>query len=186
MADPEPAPPAEDRTSHVDPVASPRRSNGPPSLVDVVEVQSVRSQMPPMTALDGLIEQSQWAKVVELLTPCAAVLPPPHLLLLAIALKESGAEGDDARRADRMSIQALAAMLDVPEQSPTALLLARRMQRRNWRQAPAPKARVQVALVAAAIAIGAFVGWAWDEYSDRRSVRPSAAPVAATDTHPAR
>lgn len=181
MAEPELArSPDDERSSGVEAVSPQRASGALASLVDVVEVQSVRTQIPPMHALDALIGQSQWSKVIEQLRPCESVLPATHQLLLAIALKESGVEGDEARRADRMSIKALATMLDVSDGSPTALLIARRVQRRQWHHAPAPKPRVQVALVVAAVLIGAFVGWVWDEWGDRRAAsRGAPAPSNA-------
>ncbi len=184
MAEPQPAAPTDLRDSHVTTVAPKRPTDEPPGLIDVVEVQSVRTQIPPMHALDALIGQSQWSKVIEQLTPCESVLPATHQLLLAIAIKESGVEGDAARRADRMSIQALATLLDVGEQSPTALLLARRVQRRDWRRAPAPKPRVQIAIIAAAIVIGAFVGLVWDEWNDRRAASHTAPEAPAEVTPP--
>ena len=183
MAEPRLADADESRTSHVSAVPSSRPNEATAGLIDVVEVQSVRTQIPPMHALDALIGQSQWSKVVEQLTPCESVLPATHQLLLAIAIKESGVEGDAARRADRMSIQALAALLDVGAESPTALLLARRVQRRDWRRAPAPKPRVQVAIIVAAIVIGAFVGWVWDEWNDRRAAARTA-PEPPTEVSP--
>ncbi len=172
--------PTEHAAPSVRPAGAPRLSNLPP-LGDIVETQSARAQVPPMGTLEGLIGQNQWARVVELLEPCADVMPAAHQLLYAVALRESGAEGDLARRADALSIRALATLLDVPDQSPVALMLARRVQRRNWRQAPAPKPRVQFALVVAAVVIGAFVGWVWDEWNDRRATaRTTRAPAAAS------
>lgn len=169
--------------------ADARSSVGVPAF-DVVEVQSPRAQLPPMASLDALIGQSQWAKIVETLAPVGDALPPAYMLVYAVALRELHGDEGATRQADALSIRALSGLLDVREGSPTALLLARRMQRRDWRRAPAPKPRVQIALVVIAVLLGASVGWMFDEYRDRqealratRAAINSDCPVLPGQTH---
>lgn len=150
-------------------------------VADLIEVQSPTAMIPPLHAIEALVGQGQWTKVAEQLSPHEASLSPRHALLLAIALGEAGGADGRDKGADRLAIRAFAGLLDVPEASPLALLLARRTLRRSWRQAPAPKARVQLALVVTAVVLGALVGLALDEWRDRSHSRRVPVSAVAPD-----
>ncbi len=160
------------------PPTKPSNPAVPLPLGDIVEVQAAGTQVPTMHALSQLAGEGQWARIVEQLRPLEEALPAQQRLLYAVALRESGAPEEESRRADAMAMAAVATLLDVPADGALPRMLARRIQRRSWRQAPAPRPRVQVAVMVVAVTIGALVGWAWDEWVDRRVARPTPAECA--------
>lgn len=123
---------------------------------------------PRLETIEPAISAGDWAAIVKLLgTDDEAGRLPPNLgLLYALARKE--AEHDDAtakRGSDltQLAIRCMAGLFGVPAQSPIALVLAKRLLRKNpvsWQQRPAPPAKVSVLFIVLAIAIGSAVGWA--------------------------
>lgn len=127
-------------------------------------LQSVVTSVDPrLEQLEPLLARSEWASVGKLLGPddAAAKLPPNVGLLYALARVEmAGNEG--AQAMTEMAIRCVAGLLGVAPQSPTALLVAKRLLRRNpvsWQQRPAPSTRTSLWLIVIVIAIGAGIGW---------------------------
>jgi hypothetical protein len=140
--------------------------NGLQAIGDIVEVQSRRREVVPLSALEILVEQSKWSEIADKLAPLEESLPDPHRLLYALALRELGDE--HSRKADAIAIKAFEGLLGVSQQSPLALMFARRaLTRRTWRQAPAPKPWIQIVVALVAITLGAVVGMAVDDWLDR-------------------
>jgi hypothetical protein len=152
----EPAPPVSSR----DP-SRPRAAPSPGS-------HAFTNVDPRLETIEPAISAGDWAAIVKLLgTDDAAGRLPPNLgLLYALARKE--AEHDDATakhgsELTQLAIRCMAGLFGVPEQSPIALVLAKRLLRKNpvsWQQRPAPPAKVSVLFILLAIAIGSAVGWA--------------------------
>ncbi|HMI91629.1 MAG TPA: hypothetical protein VK509_09720, partial [Polyangiales bacterium] len=117
------------------------------------------------TAAEPLLHQGNWQGVIDLLgkRPAdAAALSPRLTLLYAIALKEapvSGTPGKQNADADLLGLRAISTLLHVPADSPTALIVGKRVLRKRpieWQAAP-PR-RVSLVLTAIALLIGAAVG----------------------------
>jgi hypothetical protein len=115
--------------------------------------------------VDALIEQGKWHELRALLetkAPEPAQLPPTLALLYSIAVKEDAASEDttQTRRVDvdLLGIRAMADLLGISEQSPSALLLAKRMLRRRpleWNQKPPRRISFLVVAIALLVGIGA-------------------------------
>jgi hypothetical protein len=114
---------------------------------------------------EPLLHQGNWSGVVELLGDRPSEAPPLSArlsLLYAIALKEaqaSAGRGKQSADADLLGMRAVSALLRVPDESPTALIVGKRLLRKRpieWQNAP-PR-RVSLLLTAIALFVGAAVG----------------------------
>lgn len=117
---------------------------------------------PRLAEIEALVDRSAWKDIADKLDPAAKAgdLPPALALLHALALRETA--GDEAApRATEVAIRSMAALLGVAPESPAALVLAKRVLRKNpasWRTRPAPSTRLSVALVVLAIVVGVAAG----------------------------
>ena len=113
---------------------------------------------------EPLLHQGNWSGVVALLARDADApsLSPRLNLLYAIALKEahgSAERGKQNADADLVGMRAVSALLRVPAESPTALIVGKRVLRKRpieWQNSP-PR-RVSLLLIAVALLVGAAVG----------------------------
>jgi hypothetical protein len=116
-----------------------------------------------LAKVEPLVKETRWVELVELLERRSpADLPPALRLVLAVALVETSGEGSSTV-ATRMAIQAFGALLGLPEESGTTVVLTKRIVRRNpiaWRKRQAPPAPIRLALVITALALGIVAGWA--------------------------
>ena len=131
-------------------------SNLPPAYRAAAPVDAAK--------LDAFVQQHRWDKVAEALGQGdAAALSPALRVVRAVALKETeplGAESPDgALDAQRMAVEAFAELLGMSPTSTLPRVLALRTLRRNWRTAPAPRARTSLLLLAASLALGSLVGY---------------------------
>ena len=113
--------------------------------------------------VEPLIQQTRWADIVEALGPAsrAAELPPGLALVYAMALAETAGDASTTE-ASLLAIRSVSALLGVPEGSGTALMVAKRVLRRNpvtWRRRPAPRAPIRLALIVVALFLGIVAGW---------------------------
>lgn len=125
--------------------------------------RSVTSLDPRLEAVEPLVARGDWANVSKQLGPMdkAGFLPPNLGLLFALAHHESASE-EDAGAGNEIAIRCMAGLLGVASESPVALVLAKRLLRKNpqtWREKPAPPARVSFLIVLAVLVLGAAVGW---------------------------
>lgn len=125
--------------------------------------RSVTSVDPRLEAVEPLVARGDWGTVTRQLGPIdkAGFLPPNLGLLFALAHHESAPE-DDAGAGNEIAIRCMAGLLGVGPESPIALVLAKRLLRKNpqtWREKPAPPARVSFLIVLAVLVVGAAVGW---------------------------
>lgn len=136
-----------------------------PSASEAAPVVSPEPMTPAelLAKVEPLVKETRWAEVVELLERRSpADLPPSLRLVLAVALVEMAGEGSSTV-ATRMAIQAFGALLGLPEESSTTVVLTKRIVRRNpvaWRKRQAPPAPIRLALVITALACGIVAGWA--------------------------
>lgn len=124
---------------------------------------SVTSSDPRYEALEKLLDVNDWRGIEKELGAMeeAGKLPPNLGLVAALAHVESAKEASP--EAITTAIRCMAGLLGVPESSPLARVLARRLLRKNpvrLTQRQAPPARYSVLIVALTLAIGGAVGWA--------------------------
>lgn len=142
---------------------SPAHTEEPPSVAHADRAPAPPTMDPRFAELEPLIARNAWKEIAERLGPAgeAGTLPPALALVLALAQRE--AAGDDgAAGATELAIRSMAALVGVPQGSDMALVLAKRLLRRNpagWRQRPAPAARYSAAIIVLGILVGAAVGW---------------------------
>lgn len=108
--------------------------------------------------LEPYLATGNWDKVLETLS-AEEELPPQLALVLALAQRERD-KGD--AHPEQVAIAAMAALLGVPEDNEAAVLLAKRILRRNpvaWQQRRAPRAYVSVLIVLLIAVLGAAVGY---------------------------
>jgi hypothetical protein len=114
-------------------------------------------------SVEPLVQQNRWDEIVTTLGPSARAekLPPALALIYAMALAET-AGSRSTSDANLIAIRSVATLLAVPTESSTALMVAKRVMRRNpiaWRRRPAPRAPIRMALVIVALALGIVSGW---------------------------
>lgn len=110
-----------------------------------------------LAELDPHLGETNWDKVLELLSK-HETLPPQLALLYAVAQRERNVAAD----ADRVAIAAVAALLSVPAESHAALVVAKRLLRRNpvaWQKRSAPPVRVSIAIALIVALLGALIGF---------------------------
>jgi hypothetical protein len=111
---------------------------------------------------EGLVERNAWEQLSDELAREAN--PSPALRLLRIVAQRETAKGDQKQAAARLTQEAIAAvaeLLRVPEASPTALVLGKRLLRKNpgWLPKRQPNAGLSLSVLLGGIAAGAGVGW---------------------------
>lgn len=111
--------------------------------------------------IEHLVDGGQWPELFEMLVEGekAKALPPLYALIFALAYSETRA--DDAGAAIDVAIRATAKMHELPDTSPIARVIAKRLLRRNspnWRKRSAPKS-ISLFLVVLAVVLGGGGGF---------------------------
>lgn len=151
--------------ARVEPIESP--APRPPAVESEPKRPTVTSSDPRLRAVEPAVSAGDWKQVADVLGPNenAGNLPPTLGLVYALARKEI--EHDEAANTrdpgtNQLAIRCMAGLFGVEPDSPIALVLAKRLLRKNpvgWRQRPAPSAKVSILFVALAIVIGSAIGW---------------------------
>lgn len=137
-------------------------ADAPPERVrDAARV--VTSADPRTDAVEAALATGDWKKVATVLGPLdkAGALPPNLGLLCAVAHHETSNE-EGATGANELAIRCAASIFGVPPESALAVVLAKRLTRKNpvtWRKRPAPPARISILIVAITLALGGGIGW---------------------------
>jgi hypothetical protein len=162
--DGEPALPKVEIVDSSSPLLPPSAPQVAPEPTTTQAVSVVTSSDPRLPAVEKAVEAGNWEAVLAALGPADDVgrLPPNLGLLCAIALKEK--EREEAVTADRtdIAIRCTAAVLGVDTASPIALLVAKRLLRKNptaWRQRPAPRPTISILIVLGGLLIGGTLSW---------------------------
>lgn len=139
--------PADDEDAETTPLAPPGK---------------ITSQDPRYEPLEKLLDANDWKKIGVELGSMADIgkLPPNLGLVAALAHNENAKDGDP--EAVATAIRCMAGLLGLPEGSPIARVLARRMLRKNpvrIRDRQAPPARTSLLIVIATLLVGSGVGW---------------------------
>ncbi len=134
--------------------------------------EPTQSRMPPsaastiaMSTIENLVSQNQWTKVCEILgaPDNQGKLPVGMAFIYAVALNELRVPGSpvDQRAPDieKIMLRCLAVMLGTDAKGPLAQIVAKRLMRRSWRATPAPRTRISVMLIVAALVVGSFIGF---------------------------
>jgi hypothetical protein len=111
---------------------------------------------------EKLVERNAWEQLAEALAQEPD--PSPALLLLRIVAEREMLKGDQKHEAARLAqqgISAMASILNLPEASPTALVLGKRLLRRNpgWTPRREASTGLSLGLALGGVAIGAGIGW---------------------------
>lgn len=126
---------------------------------------------PRLEAIEPLLASGAWEEICKRLGPPdqAGKLPPTLGLIYALARREMAGEAGSTQ-ANELAIRCMAGLFGVSAGSATALVLGKRLLRRNpaaWRSTPAPPAKISTLIIFVAIVIGAAVGW----YLNRGALR---------------
>lgn len=116
---------------------------------------------PRIEKVEESLARGDWSGVAKELGSVgeASRLPPNLGLVCALAHAESSV---DAPGANELAIRSMAAIFGVAPESRLALMLAKRLLRKNpvaWRQRPAPPARISLLIVLMTLVVGGAVGW---------------------------
>jgi len=136
---------------------------GPPEAPAPVVAAKPAYRDPEIEKLEQLVERGAWETLAKELRADAS-RSAAYRLMHVIALRETLPHDDKGGAGHKLTheaIVAIAEMLGVPESSPTALMLAKRLLRRNpvWVQKQ-PDARVSFGVVVVGLLIGVGIGWA--------------------------
>lgn len=169
-AEPESLPPREDdaearRSSAPPKEEAARRPSVPPPkpTSEAPKARVVTSTDPRLESIEPLINRGDWAGIVrELGPPDKAGALPPHLgLIFALAMNET-AGAESPTDAAQLAIRCAAGLFGVAPDSATALVMAKRLLRKNplsFGKRPAPPARTSALIVFITLVVGAGVGW---------------------------
>ncbi|MBI5532871.1 MAG: hypothetical protein HY898_09165 [Deltaproteobacteria bacterium] len=142
-------------TSASDPAPAPQEAQAP---------SVVTSSDPRLAEVEKAVEAGNWDAVLAALGPAedAGRLPPNLGVLYAIARKEKErADAVDPALTD-IAIRCMAGVLGVDRASPIALLIAKRLLRKNptaWRQRPAPRPTISILIILGGLLLGGTLSW---------------------------
>lgn len=139
--------------------ASPASSASPAASAGRV----VTSVDPRIEAVESALATGDWRKIAADLGPLAkaGALPPTLGIVCAVAHREIASE-EAAQEANDLAIRSAAALFGVPQGSALAMVLAKRVMRKNpvaWQKRPAPPARTSLLIIAATLIVGGGIGW---------------------------
>jgi hypothetical protein len=155
---------------------SAREASSPIAKLLAEEMLAKPKSLPPpplkttVTSMDPRLEESvkaletgDWKALSKQLGPLdkSGGLPPTLGLLNALAHHESSGE-ESTQAANELAIRCMASLFGVPIDSPIALVLAKRLLRKNptaWRERPAPPAKTSLLIIAVTLAVGSGIGW---------------------------
>jgi hypothetical protein len=110
---------------------------------------------------EKMVERNAWDQLAEALR--GEPDPSPALLLLRIIADRETLKGEQKQEAALLAhegISAMARILNLPEASPTALVLGKRLLRRNpWTPKRHASTGLSVGLLLGGLAVGGTVGW---------------------------
>lgn len=111
---------------------------------------------------EKLVERNAWEQLADQLS-AERDLSPAMQLLRIVAQREmlKGDQKAEAARLAQEGIQAIASVLNLPEGSPTALVLGKRLLRRNpgWGPKKQASTGLSVGLLLGGVTVGAAIGW---------------------------
>jgi hypothetical protein len=117
----------------------------------------------PLKEVESLVSAGRWQQICDELGAPETMgsLPPALRLVYGIACKESAPPGAPTSDTDRMTIEAVAALLGVGPESPIALVVAKRALRskRPWAKREAPRGPLAFLLLVLGLGFGGLVGW---------------------------
>lgn len=145
-----------------EPAASSRLAPFRPSLAELEAEHAGSYGDPRVLGYEALVERNDWEQIAERLAGESDLSPTLQLLKL-IARRET-LKGDEQRESAQLTQQAIAFVaqqLQLPEASPTALVLGKRILRRNqpWTKVDATSSGVSWAIVVTGLSVGAGIGW---------------------------
>jgi hypothetical protein len=111
---------------------------------------------------EALVERNAWEQLNDELARERDL--SPALRLLRVVAQRETLKGGDQKQTARLTQEAIAAvaqLLHVPEASPTALVIGKRLLRKNpgWAPKHAPNAGLSIGVLLAGISAGVGVGW---------------------------
>lgn len=117
---------------------------------------------PRLGAIEKQLDANDWRGIAAEYGTLEAIaaLPPNLALIAALARHEAMPEGD--HNSVLLAVRCLASLLGVPEESPLARVIARRMMRKNpvrFRDRKAPKTRTSIGIMVATLVYGLIIGW---------------------------
>ena len=138
----------------------------PPAEVEKAPASTrgvVTSGDPRIEAVESALATGDWRKIATDLGALdqAGALPPTLGIVCAVAHRELAGE-DAAQAANDLAIRSAAAIFGVPPDSKLAIVLAKRLMRKNpvaWQKRPAPRASTSILIVLATLVIGGGIGW---------------------------
>jgi hypothetical protein len=140
----------------------PRARNYRPSAAELEAEHSHHYGDQRVLKYEKMVERNAWEQLAEALGQERD--PSPALLLLRIVAEREMLKGDQTQEAAHLAQQGISAMakiLNLPEASPTALVLGKRLLRRNPGWAPKQDAGtgLSIGLLLGGVAVGGAIGW---------------------------
>ena len=153
-------------------VAPPAQVAPPVQLAPPVQEEPrskpARSQVtnvdPRIVELEPLVRAGDWAAVARTLGPddAAGKLPPNLGLVYALARKEKEGALDKGTASTELAMRCTAGLLGVAPDSEIALVIAKRLIRKNpvaFRERAAPPASITAIILVVALVVGSAIGW---------------------------
>lgn len=119
---------------------------------------------PRLAEVERAAAMGDWGAVLRLAQTIedAEKLAPNLALVWALARKETLPPDDrTASAVTKLAVRSAASLLGVAEKSDLALLIAKRLLRKNpasWRQAPAPSTGISIFIMIVALVVGSAIG----------------------------